>query len=168
MALSKAARERLAEDRRAATDTLRSLLSVGDVVRTLTVHTSRSGMTRVIRTMIAVDGDVHDVSRLVSLATGVAFDQNHAGARLEGCGMDMGFSLVYTLGRTLWPEGHSCTGWSRQGARDWNTMAGVRAPLPGDVALACPSNEHSNERAPHYNGDRVHSDGGYALDQRWL
>lgn len=29
------------------------------------------------------------------------------GSKVSGCGMDMGFALVYDLGRRLWPEGGS-------------------------------------------------------------
>ncbi len=33
------------------------------------------------------------------------FDSDKSGIRIGGCGMDMGFSLVYDLGATLWPKG---------------------------------------------------------------
>lgn len=62
--------------------------------------------------------------------------------RNAGCGMDVGFSLVYNLGWVLFPNGFECVG------------------------ERCPSNDHSNgdrDYSPHH-----HSDGGYALRQRWL
>lgn len=31
--------------------------------------------------------------------------QRNGGIKCDGCGMDMGFQLVYSLGRTLWPLG---------------------------------------------------------------
>lgn len=33
------------------------------------------------------------------------WDADKQGIRIGGCGMDMGFSLVYDLGATLWPKG---------------------------------------------------------------
>ena len=52
------------------------------------------------------------------------------GAIIQGCGMDMGFSLVYELGAYLWPEGTDKPHGTRNGEPD--------------------------------------SDGGYALNHRWL
>jgi hypothetical protein len=69
------------------------------------------------------------------------------GLVVGGCGMDMGWHIIYNLGRALFPDGHTCTGRNEY-------------PSP------CPSNDHSN-------GDRSyephqHSDGGYALRSRWI
>jgi hypothetical protein len=33
------------------------------------------------------------------------FDPDRYGIKIGGCGQDMGFSLVYNLGATLWPKG---------------------------------------------------------------
>jgi hypothetical protein len=66
-------------------------------------------------------------------------DQSDGGLKIGGCGMDMGFALVYALGRKLYPDGFDC--------------AGER----------CPSNDHCNRvEATH------HKDGGYALRHAWI
>lgn len=136
---------------------LRDLLSPGDTVQTILRHRSRSGMSRSISPV--VNGE--DVSYLVAPACGLSFDRKHGGVRMGGCGMDMGFALVYDLSRALWPEGHGCIG---------------QLPSGG----SCPSNDHSNgdrDYTPHPgcgkpdargHRDHWHSDGGYALRHRWL
>ena len=66
------------------------------------------------------------------------------GLKVSGAGMDMGFWLVYTLSRALWPDGYACIG------------------------EGCPANDHSNGLREYTAGKHQHSDGGYALRQRWL
>lgn len=45
------------------------------------------------------------ISWLAARAMDRTIDQNNGGIKIGGYGMDMGFSLVYDLGRTLWPKG---------------------------------------------------------------
>lgn len=126
---------------------LREILSPGDTVSTILDHVSRSGMTRHIRVLVPYvqkDGTVDYLhpNWLVATAIGARLAKRGDGVVMGGCGMDMGFQLVYTLSRILFPDGFDC--------------AGER----------CRSNDHSNgdrKRTPHH-----HHDGGYALSQRWL
>jgi hypothetical protein len=77
----------------------------------------------------------------------------HFAIKVGGCGMDMGFSLVYGLSRTLYREGHACTIGEDHGHHSGTDY--------------CPSNDHVNDRNwSRYEG--LHSDGGYAVSQRWL
>lgn len=76
----------------------------------------------------------------------------HDAVRVGGAGMDMGFHLVYTLSRTLYPDGFDCVGLYQDNRTD-----GPR----------CPSNDHSNGLRD-YGPSIRHEDGGYALRQRWL
>ncbi len=119
---------------------LRNLFPPGSTVHTILRHVSRSGMSRAIS---VVGAGSNDVTWLVARAMGEKIDPNHGGIKVGGCGMDMGFALVYSLSRTLYPgDSFQCCG------------------------EGCPSNDHSNgdrDYSPH-----VHSDGGYALRQRWL
>lgn len=130
---------------------LKDLLQPGDEVKTVLSHVSRSGMTRWIRVLVVNDGgEIEDVSWHVAKATGYPVNtRNHSGVEVGGCGMDMGFHLVYGLSRELFRDGFLCTGLS-----DWHR--------------GCPSNDHSNERTPNYAPGRKHSDPGYALRHRWL
>lgn len=133
-------------------ETLREAFPPGTEVRTILRHVSRSGMLRSI-SVIGLDRadtsyPLHDWSYAVGATVGSPIDRNNGGVRRTGAGMDMGFDLVYSLSRALYPDGFACIG------------------------DGCPSNDHSNYRgddwAGEYGLEHVHSNGGYALTQRWL
>lgn len=68
---------------------------------------SRSGMTRRIIPMLLLgceggDPDIRYLGRLAGIVLGWGAD-DHA-VRVSGCGMDMGFHLVYSLSLSLWHE----------------------------------------------------------------
>ena len=126
---------------------LREMFPPGSTIHTILRHVSQSGMTRAI----SVVHDNSDISYLVARAYPKwRINQRHGGITMTGCGMDMGFSLAYTLSRTLYPEGFECIG---TGDPDvWGSR--------------CPSNDHSNgdrEYSPHH-----HDSGGYALRHSWI
>jgi hypothetical protein len=84
---------------------LLKILRPGTEVATITRHTSRSGMMRHISLSIVHDNRLQDITWHAAHAMG---DTRAAdgGIKTPGCGMDMGFHLVYNLGRTLWPNGN--------------------------------------------------------------
>jgi hypothetical protein len=152
-----------------ALERLREWLKPGDTVHTILRHVSRSGMQRVIQLVRIEPGETSHEARVLHIgwsaarALGMRYDNKREGIVVGGCGMDMGFALVYELSRVLWPNGHGCTG------------------------VGCPSNDHSNgdrDYTPHnaalvaeLERNRVstaiaanhwHTDGGYTLKQRWL
>ena len=154
-----------------ALDKLRATFHPGDTVYTVLRHVSRSGMSRSISVL---DHDNHDVSFWVSRALGWPVDQKNYGVKVSGCGMDMGFHLVYSLSHVLFPDGFGCVGENRE------------------ARTRCPSNDHSNgdrDYTPYchrdipspdqikggtgtpkgnYSSTHWHRDGGYALSQRWI
>jgi hypothetical protein len=95
------------QERTEAIETLRGMLKPGDTVYTILRHVSRSGMSRSISLVIVSDDDPRpfEISYLAARAMGDKIDQERGGIKISGAGMDMGFALVYNLGRTLWPEG---------------------------------------------------------------
>lgn len=159
--------------------TLHDLLPPGTTVHTILRHVSKSGMSRDISLVILTPDGPRDITALAADAMGRKLSGycDFPAIRVGGTGMDMGYHLVYSLARALYPDGHLCTG-----ARD------------------CPSNDHSNDygRLAHewdkahelsfttipaelvherqqwissrrtYRRNRRHSDGGYALRQRWM
>lgn len=145
-------------ERAEAVEKLRGMLRPGSTVRTILRHVSRSGMLRCVSPII--DGE--DCSWLVARALGLRVDQMKGGVRISGCGMDMGFHLIYELSSVLYRGGFGCIG------------------------AGCPSNDHSNgdnDYTPHADGcpkssaevgkdlpthRHHHKDGGYALRHRWL
>ena len=127
---------------------LRETLKPGDTLHTVLRSVSRSGMSRVIDVFHFYKDEKGEIrqewlSYWIAKACRLSFKtEGREGIKIAGCGMDMGFEIVYTLGRTLWPNGFECAG------------------------EKCRSNDHSNgdrNREPH-----AHSDGGYALRQEWL
>jgi hypothetical protein len=78
----------------------------------------------------------------VAEALDMRYDREREGVKIGGCGMDMGFALVYDLSRVLFQDSFDCIG------------------------EGCPANDHRNgdrDYTPH-----EHSDGGYALRHKWL
>lgn len=126
--MSKAEEKRA--DQAGAINTLRGMIKPGDTVYCILRSRSSSGMSRVIDLVIAdkrvdlvypkkADGSrdydakpkrktvqtIRNIGFLVARAMDRTFDNDKGGIRIGGCGMDMGFSLVYDLGSTLWPSG---------------------------------------------------------------
>ena len=92
---------------------LRETLKPGDKLYTVLRSVSRSGMSRVIdvyRFGVSNQGTVEKswLSYWVAKACGFTFQDRRGlpeGIKIGGCGMDMGFNIVYTVGRVLWPDG---------------------------------------------------------------
>jgi hypothetical protein len=99
-------------------DELRALLKPGATVHTILRHCSASGMTR--RISLAIVNARHEVQVIDHLAAVALGDKLHddGGIVVGGCGMDMGFHLVYNLGARLWPNGTPEPHGTRNGAPD--------------------------------------------------
>lgn len=114
--MTKAERER--QEREEVRQTLRSILDPGDRVYCVLRHVSRSGMSRRID-LYKIDGDeLRWLSALASRLIGWNLGPRADGIKVQGCGMDMGFHLVYTLGALLWPDGTPEPHGSRNGEPD--------------------------------------------------
>ena len=134
-------------ERTEALDRLREWIKPGDTVYCILRHRSSSGMSRRISFAISRCGEISQVDWLIARALDYRIHQD-GGLKVSGCGMDMGFHVVYNLSRTMFPDGFPCIG------------------RPDDRSRFCPSNDHSNgdrDYTPHN-----HSDGGYALRSAWL
>lgn len=129
---------------------LREWIKPGDTVHTILDHVSASGMMRAIRVVVPTCHEGQTDFLHPNYAVGQALGLRHwklngreqDALKMEGCGMDMGFQLVYRLSYALYPT-YACLG------------------------DKCPSPNHGNARR---NGEQVeaeHSD-GYALRHRWL
>lgn len=92
--------------RQHAIDRLREWIKPGDTVYTILDHVSASGMTRHIRVLVPMTGSERPEFRHPNNAVGRALGLRHGkrngrdvdGLVMGGCGMDMGFALVYDLG----------------------------------------------------------------------
>lgn len=119
-------------------------ISPGERIYTVLRHVSKSGMMRIIDVFL-IDKDCKPfrISWSVAEAIGYPYDRKHEGVKVNGCGMDMGFEIVYNLGHALFPDGFNCVGIKK-----------------------CRSNDHSNGDR-NYTPHR-HNDGGYALKHEWI
>ena len=88
------------ENEAQAVATLQGILTPGDRVTTVLKKVLRSGMSRQIAVMVCRDGQVSNVSGLVSDALGLRWNDNDS-VTVSGCGMDTGFHTVYSLGHVL-------------------------------------------------------------------
>ena len=97
---------------------LKACLKPGNTVYTILRSVSRSGMRRSLSVyIITSDGQPWDVTGTVCRATGRNTDRNN-NLTVDGCGMDMGFHVVYGLGMTLWPDGTTEPHGTRDGEPD--------------------------------------------------
>ena len=81
---------------------LHEILKPGDTVYTVLRHVSRSGMMREIS---VIGPNNEDITWHVMHVGGYRRSDKTGGLRVSGCGMDMGFHVVYNLGRAMWPDG---------------------------------------------------------------
>ena len=104
---------------------LREWIKPGDKVYTILRGVSRSGMQREIGVILMQeDGCILHPNYLVSLAIG-ARQGKRDGIIMGGCGVDMGFHLVYSLGRVLFPDGFKVEGRGRNGdTSGWDNDGG--------------------------------------------
>jgi hypothetical protein len=137
--MSRTLAQQTADIQKDAREQLRAMFPPGSTATTLLRHVSASGMTR----WISVVHNDEDVTWLVARALGTSTDRKYGGIKRQGCGMDMGFDLIYAMSRSLYAGGFTCIG------------------------DRCPANDHSNgdrDYTPHGHPTA----GGYAVRHRWL
>lgn len=143
---------------------LRSMLKPGDTVHTILRHVSSSGMSRIIDMVICRDGEVKSIAWLAARVMDRSWkNDRHYGIQVGGCGMDMGFALVYNLGEYLFPDGF---GLPMRLAENPNGRDGTRPKTKDEAELMA----SKGWKSYGHNGDASgwDKDGGYALNQRWL
>jgi len=126
-----------------AKNSLKEILRPGDSISVHLNSVSSSGMTRHLTFLIArIDGNgipfIWNITRLVAKATGLRYNDKKEDLVVGGCGMDMGFAVVYDLGRDVprrsplrgsrLPQQRSCE--RRQGLHDLKDPQGRRLRLP--------------------------------------
>jgi hypothetical protein len=88
-----------------ARELLRKWLKPGDTVHTILDHVSRSGMCRHIRLVVLKCENDRPIDLHPNHAAGLVLGYRRAkrdGLVVGGCGMDMGFHIVHSLGYALW------------------------------------------------------------------
>ena len=139
---------------------LLEFIKPGEIIYTKLDHVSRSGMYRVISLYVIQDNQPQWITRLAAdLLEG--YDERHQGAKAHGCGMDIGFHLVNTLGYILFPDGFGCIG-EKCPSNDHNN--GDRNYTP-NVNEGITSDKDGNQKEINTHW---HTSGGYALKHKWL
>lgn len=162
---------------------LRDVLKPGDTVYCVLRHVSRSGMMRHIDFYQLCNGKAEP--RWLSWHIARALDMRTAepmgSLKVGGCGMDMGFHVVYNLAATLYRGGVGCIGEGclsndhSNGDRDY-TPHSCRGSVDAGFGHSHGDTHTVTGRAvkdelANLNPPRCchwHSDGGYALRSRWL
>lgn len=124
-------------ERAEAIKELQARVRPGMTINCILRNVSTSGMTRHISLFI----DDEPITWLAARALGENYTNEWRGYRaikVTGCGMDIGFNLVYTLSGILFPNGF----------------------IPRDAGKTSGRNQTS--------ADEVDTDGGYALNHHWL
>lgn len=89
-----------------AREALLGWLKPGDTVYTIVRKVSRSGMQRHISLVIFRDNQALHPNYSAAALLGYRVARGyHDALVVNGCGMDMCFHVVYSLGRALWPKG---------------------------------------------------------------
>lgn len=136
------------------THELRDIFRPGSTAATVLRHCSASGMTRAITVH-----DLRDAGRYLSPRVAVAADMDwsdrYEAISVSGCGMDMGFSVVYDLAATLY--GHASDGRSPR-------MQPAVPMTPLEKRRLADWRRRERARSPHY----ANTSGGYAISQRWI
>lgn len=146
-----------------AREKLREFIKPGDAVYSLVRSVSSSGMSRTISFYVAlIDGTgrpyMRNIDALMSDACAIR-EAKGPGLMFGGCGMDMAFSGVYSLGRALFPEGFGNEGADPMGRK-------IRPLTPKKAENARQKGFVFRGR----NGDASgwDNDGGYALKKESL
>lgn len=142
---------------------VRAWIKPGDTLYTILRHVSSSGMSRDISLVYikpnAKEGQaIYDLDYNAQMILGYPAPKRGSGLRVGGCGMDMGFHMVYTLSRYLFPDGFGEVG--EKGNKKKRPKTKVEAE------------KMVKEGWEFYgrNGDKSgwDNDGGYALKHKWL
>jgi len=110
-----------------AIEFLRKIVPVGTTVYNVLRHVSSSGMTRHIDCYVMRPNETTGesttypmwITHWVAKVIDCRMAKNERGMVVGGCGMDMGFHVVYNLGRVLFPEGFDIPAgkWGRNGTK---------------------------------------------------
>jgi hypothetical protein len=108
-------------EKQAAIEIIKNHVKPGDTISCVLRHVSRSGMMRHISFFANhADGGLICLDYQIGKACDYKQAKGGPGIKVSGCGMDMGFAVVYELGQTLWPRGTDKPHGTRNGEPDSN------------------------------------------------
>jgi hypothetical protein len=172
---SKAAEKR--QERDEARSRLREVFPPGAAAYTVVRHASSGGTPRAIQVLAVTEsGDIWDASYLVARAIGSRLHPRYSGVESRGGGgMNMAYAMVYGLGCALYSDGFNCIGegcLANDHANDYSEFSSKwnseHQPGRGRTGLEGKRDAWMNAESDRYSPERLHKDGGYALNHRSL
>jgi len=104
--------EKNEEEREKIKNELKELLEKGNkTIYQVALNVGSYGTSRTIANFIATGkGEIINIDWYIcKILSYVKFDDDRRGTRVYGCGMDMGFYIVYHLGIALYNDGYALT-----------------------------------------------------------
>mgnify|MGYP006969594966 FL=1 len=86
---------------------LQELVPEGSTAFTEVTKVSKSGMSRHIKVLMPRGDQIENLSWYVAKLLGWKYKDNTRSIFVQGCGMDMGFSTIYTLAQALYGDGYA-------------------------------------------------------------
>jgi|TARA_S200002703_G_scaffold56765_1_gene49501 hypothetical protein len=86
---------------------LEEMFPKGSTAFTEVTKVSKSGMSRHIKIMRPYNDEVENLSWYVAKLLGWTYKDNTRSIFVRGCGMDMGFHVIYTLAQALYGDGYA-------------------------------------------------------------
>lgn len=115
-------------DKETAIKDLKALLNAsGTKKRTIyckVKHISRSGMYRLMDFYVSSKDGIQCINWYIEKLGTYKRKKNDYSIAVSGCGMDMGFAVVYDIGQTLYPNGDEKTITGRNGSKTPETSGG--------------------------------------------
>ena len=94
-------------NREEAIEKLKEAIKEGDTLYTQLEHVTKSGMTRFIKVRQIKDDYPYNWTYIVAKALGRKVSDKYEAIKVGGCGMDMGFHLIYNLSSVLYDDGYA-------------------------------------------------------------
>ena len=93
-------------EKRDAIEYLKKSINKGDTLFTIVTHVSKSGMSRNIKVLDIKNESPSYWNYYISKILGYTL-KNDGTLKVQGCGMDMGFHVVYQLSDALFNDGYA-------------------------------------------------------------
>ena len=121
--------EKLTAEQEETKTKLLELIEPGSTIYTILRHVSASGMSRVIDVlMIGGEGKIYNIAYNVAKLLDDKLDKKYDGIKIGGCGMDMGYHIVHSLGNALFGVGEEVKKFKhktgRNGDKGYETTGG--------------------------------------------
>jgi hypothetical protein len=142
---------------------LLAFITPGQTIHCILRHVAKSGMSRRISLFVIQNGEPRNITGTAAVAMDRTLNRDEFSIVVGGCGMDMGWHLVYSLSRCLFPDGFGVEGMTADGRKVRPETKEHAESMRNHTAYAGLSFHGRNGDTSGWDND-----GGYALKHRWL